>query len=168
MSLVKGPFDLQWGSNLLAGINSVKTTYKVNSSNYETVQGNDYTVYGSHLATIEIELIETDIASLAAALPQYFVANGGTLSTGEIVTDVNGAIDIVPGGLITPPAHGLIITSSGSPSQIARLVNATSEISAVDIDGAKLRRVSVIFTGSPASNEATMQFFKSGAISGIS
>jgi hypothetical protein len=166
--LIKGPFDLQWGGNVLAGIDSVSASYKVNSTDYETVQGNDYTVYGSHKATIEIELIETDIASIAAVLPQYFVANGGTLSTGETVTDVNGAIDIVPGGLITPPAHGLIINSSGSPAQVARLVNATTEISAFDIDGSKLRRLKVMFTGTPATNEATMQFFKSGAISGVS
>lgn len=167
MALVKGPFDLQWGSDTLAGIEALDVTYEVSSDDLETIQGNTYTIFGGHKVSAEATFLESDVASLAVVLPQYFVANAGTLSTGETVSDPAGAIDIVPGGVASPETHGLIITGAGSPGQVARIVNASTEISGFEIDKT-IRKVKVKFSGEAGVDQATLQFFKEGAVSGVS
>jgi hypothetical protein len=163
--LAKGPFELQWNNGVLAGIETVAVTYTVKEDDLESVQGNTYTVFGAHKAGVEITLLETDVPSLAIVLSQYYVPMGGVLSTGETVTDVDGAIDIVPGQESDP--HSLIITSAGNPGQVVRLLEATTEISGMDITGT-LRTLKVKFTGTPDQGKATMQFFKEGAIAVVS
>jgi hypothetical protein len=165
--LVKGPFDIQWGLTVLAAIETLNTTYNVKSTDYDSVQGITYTNYGAHKVEIEATFLETDVASLAAVLPQYHVANGGTLSTGEIVSDPDGAIDVVPGGNQATQYHDLIIRGAGSPAEIARIINAYTEISGVELDGT-IRKIKVKFSGSASVDTATIQFFKSSAISVIS
>lgn len=168
MATVKGPFTLEWNDDTLVGVESIDTTYDVASTDRESVQGVTYTIYGAHKATVEIPLLESDVPSLAVVLPQYYVANGGTLSTGETVVSTDGAIDVVPGGCeVGQEASSLLITSCGNPGQVFRLVNATSEISGVSHDDG-LRVVSVIFTGTPEPGQATIQFFKEGTVAGVS
>lgn len=168
MSLAKGPFELEWNGNTLAGIESVDVTYDVSSNDIESVQGVTYTLFGAHKATVEITLLETDIASLAAVLPQYYVANGGTLSTGETVVSAAGAIDVVPGGCEAgAETASLIVTSCGNPGQVFRMVNATTEISGVALED-NVRKVSVTFTGAPTVGQSTIQFYAEGAVAGVS
>lgn len=168
MSLAKGPFDLSWGSTTLAGVESLDVNYEVASEEKSTVQGTTYTLFGAHKASVEITLLDTDVASLAAVLPQYKVNNSATLSTGETVSNTAGAIDIVPGGCDTvATTKSLIVTSCGTPGQVFRLVNASTEISGVDIDSV-LRTVKVKFTGNPTVGEATIQFYQEGAVAGVS
>jgi hypothetical protein len=167
-TLVKGPFELEYNSTILSGIEAVGFTYSVKSTEFESVQGQTYTAFGAHKAEAEITLLETDVASIAAVLPQYHVANGATLSSGEVVSSPAGAIDLVPGGCdATAPTASLIITSCGNPGQVLRMLNASAEISGVEIDST-VRKVKVKFTGQPVGGEATIQFFAEGAVAGIS
>lgn len=163
--LAKGPFDLTWSASTLAGIENVAVSYGVKEDSLESVQGLTYTVFGAHKAGVEITLLETDIPSLSAVLPQYHVANGGLLSTGETVADPDGAIDIVPGA--ESAAHSLIITSAGNPGQVVRLLLATTEISGIEVTGT-IRKVKIKFTGTPDQGKATIQFFKEGSVANVS
>ena len=99
-------------------------------------------------------------------LPQYLVENGGTLSSGEIVTDPDGAIDVVPGGCgAASLQEDLIIESCGSNWQVLRVMECVTELTGVDMDE-KYRTVEVTFTGQ--SDGATIQLFKKGAVANVS
>lgn len=166
--LIKGPFNLKWGANTILDVEEISIEHTIASDEFETVQGNVYEIDGAYKCTATITLLGSDIPSLAAILPQHFVANGEILSTGETVTDTNGAIDIVPGSCDESPTYNdLDIMSCANPANVARIVNARTKIDGVEIDG-KVQKVTVKFIGEPAANEATLQFFKFGTIHVVS
>lgn len=162
--IIRGPFTLKFGPNAtLADIETLKFDYTVDNTDVATVQGKKRRLFGSHLVSVTATFLESDVTSLAQVLPQYFVANGGVLSTGETVTSTAGAIDIVPGGTASTQAD-LIITNTGS-SQVLRVIGCITEIAGVSVDD-KVETIDVEFTGQ--SDLATMQLFAGGAISVIS
>lgn len=166
--LVKGPFEIKWGDNVLRDIEELGVDYAVDTEDFQTVQGRTYEVSGPHKVTVTLTLLSTDIASLAAVLPQYHVANGQVLSTGETVNNASGAIDIVPGSCdIDAVYNNLDIIGCGNPGEVVRVNNARTEIDSMELDN-KLRKVMVRFIGEAAQDEATVQFFKQGTINVIS
>lgn len=166
--LIRGPFTLKWGDNTILDVEEVDVEHEVSSDDYETVQGTIRTIDGAYRASVTLTLLSTDIATLAAIMPQYFVANGEELSTGETVNNANGAIDIRAAACDESMIlNNLDITSCGNPADVMRLVNARTRIEDVDIDG-KVRKVMVRFIGETDGTEATLQFFKSGSIAVVS
>lgn len=95
--LIKGPFNLKWGVNTILDVEEINVEHSIASDDFETVQGNTYEIDGAYKASVTLTLLASDLPALAAILPQHFVVNGGVLSTGETVTNVAGAMDIVPG-----------------------------------------------------------------------
>lgn len=166
--IVRGPFDIKWGDNIVADVEEVDVEHEIDSEDFQTVQGNTYEIEGPYKAVVTLTLLASDIAALAALLPQYHVQNGGVMSTGETVNNADGAIDIVPrscdSGLIY---NHLDIISCGNPGQVLRLVNARSVFDGAELDN-KLQRVTVRFIGEPDGGEATMQMFKEGTINVVS
>ncbi len=168
MSLIKGPFTLKWGDNTIIDVEDIEVEYERGEDEFETVQGQIHTVDGSQKASVMLTLLSTDRAALAAVLPQNFVANGETLSTGETVSDANGAIDITPSACgVSEVFNNLDIQSCANPAEIMRLVNARTKLDSVEYDG-KLRKIIVKFIGTPATDEASLQFFEDGSISVVS
>lgn len=168
MSLVKGPFDLAWGGNTLASIESVEVDHSQDSEDYTTLQHQTYQIDGAIKSTANITLLATDIASLAVVLPQYHVPNGGVLSTGETVNNAAGAIDVKAAACDENPVYNdLDIISCANPGEVFRLVNARTKIDSIEIDD-KVRKVVVQFVGEPAPGEANVQFFKEGTIHVVS
>lgn len=166
MSLVRGPFDIAYGADTLAGIEDIDISYDVDTDDYNTLQGRVHEIAGAHKVTATATFLESDVASLAVVLPQYFVANGGTLSTGETVNNADGAIDIVPGGCeAVATTTDLVITSCGNPGSVLRLPDCSTEIDTIEIDG-KIRKVMVKFKGE--SDAATIQLFAEGAVTIVS
>jgi hypothetical protein len=163
MALVKGPFELTWGANTLTDIEEIEVSYEPASEDYTTVQHSTYEVDGPVKAGVTLTLLGTDIASLAAVLPQHFVAQGGTMSTGETVDSSVGAIDVVPTCDDTVN-NDLEILSCGVDGQVLRLVNARTRIESIEND-ATLRKVMVKFIGESAGGVAPVQFFVTGGIS---
>ena len=158
MSLVKGPFNFKWGGNSLNNVSEISVDYTVDSSETSTLDGNKYTVETGMSAMVTLTLLDSDIASLAMVLPQYYVANSGTLSTGETVSNPAGAIDIVAASCATNDVFNqLDIYACGTNAQVMRLVNARTEIESIDI-GDGLRTVAVKFIGEPASGQGVVQF----------
>lgn len=163
---VKGPFDLKYGANTLAEIEKVDISYDVDSDDKKTVQGHNKTFYGAHKVAVKATFLENDVPSLGVVLPQYYVPHSGVLSTGETVTDVDGAIDVVPGGCNAgATTESLIISSCGSDGQILRVLECATELTGISMDE-KYRTVEVTFTG--FSDAATIQLFKKGAIANVS
>jgi len=168
MALVKGPFDIEWGGNTLAGVEEVSVDYEQDTEEFETIQGSSYEVEGAISATVTVTFLESDIPSLAAVLPQHFVANGETFSTGETISHADGGIEIVASACEAEVTYNnLDIISCENPGHVLRLVNARTRLSGVSIED-RLRRVEVTFIAEPASTEAYLQFFRDGTIAVVS
>lgn len=166
--LIKGPFSLKWGDNVIADVEEISTDHSIASDEFETIQGKNYEIDGAYKVSAVITLLASDITALAAILPQHFVANGEVLSTGETVSSANGAIDIVPGSCDESTVYNdLDIMSCANPSNVARIVNARTKIDGIEVDG-KIQKVMVKFIGESATDEATMQFFTDGTIAVVS
>lgn len=168
MALVRGPWDVQWGDNTVVQVEEISTDFEQDSEDYTTVQHQTYELDGAIKASATLTLLGTDIAALAAVLPQYHVPNGGTMSTGEVVSDPDGAIDVKAAECDESPVYDdLDITSCGNPGQVFRLKNARTKIDSIDFDD-KVRKVVVKFIGEPDEGEANVQFFKEGTINPVS
>ena len=160
MSLVKGPFNFKWGANTLSNVSDISVDYSVDTSDTSTLDGNKFTIQTGMSATVTLTLLDNDIASLATVLPQYYVPKGGTLSTGETVTQDHGAIDIKAASCTTSEIYNqLDIYACGSNAQVLRLVRARTQVDSIDI-GDGLRTVAVMFIGEPNSGQAVMQLLQ--------
>ena len=169
MALVKGPFELRWGANTLTDVSEISLEYEQESNDYSTVDNRKYTVDGAISASVSLTFLASDVAALAVVLPQYHVANGGTLSTGETVNDANGAIDVVAASCATAPVYDdLEVISCGTNGQVFRLVNARTKIDSMEFADNAVRTVTVMFVGEPAVGDASIQFFSETGIAVVS
>ena len=160
MALVKGPFNFKWGANNLYNVSDVSFDYSVDSSDTSTLDGNKYTVQTGMSATVTLTLLDNDIASLATVLPQYYVPQGGTLSTGETVTQSQGAIDILAASCTTSTVYNqLDVYACGTNAQVVRIPRARTQVDSVDL-GDGLRTVAVQFVGEPLSGRGVVQFLQ--------
>jgi hypothetical protein len=166
MALVKGPWELEWGANPIVQVEEIEVDFTVDSEDYTTVQHQTYELDGSVKASVMLTLLATDITALAVVLPDYFVAMGGTMSSGETVEDEDGAIDYVA-TCDTPTNNDLDISSCADPAQVFRIKNARTKIDSISFDD-KVRKVVVKFVGEAEPGDATIQFFPAGGLSAVS
>lgn len=166
--LVRGPFTLKWGDNVIEDVEEVDIEQEVDQEDFETLQGKSIAVDGSYKAEATITLLAADIPALAALLPQNYVANGAVLSTGETVTHAEGAIDVAP-SLCTESTvyNNLDIISCADPAVVFRIVNARTRMDGVEVDN-KVLKIMVKFIGESESDEATVQMFREGTINVVS
>lgn len=164
--IVRGPFDLTYGQNTLADVSEISVDFDHDSEDFQTVQHQTYEIDGPINATVSIQLLRSDVPALAAVLPQYFVAESEQLSTGETVTDEDGAIDVTPSGC-DYVYNDLDIVGCGDPGQTMRLVNARTKIEEIE-NSDKTRQVTVRFIGEPEGGKAAVQFFAQGGLSSAS
>lgn len=168
MALVRGPFSIKWGDNTITDVEEVAIDHEVTSDEFTTVQGTTLEIDGAYKVSCTLTLLASDIPALSALLPQYFVANGGVMSTGETVNNAAGAIDIKAASCDDSIVYNnLDITSCGNPGQVLRIVNARTRIEGIELDNV-IKKVMIKFIGESASDEATVQIFKSGTISVVS
>jgi len=168
-NLVKGNFEIKWGANELFDISEISLDFEQNSNDYETVQGQTYTIEGAIKASVSLTLLKSDVESLAVVLPQYYVANGSQLSSGETVTDAAGAIDVKAASCDTAPTYNdLDVISCGDPGDVFRLKNARTIIDSMEFADNAVRTVTVKFVGEPEAGVANIQFFKEGTLSTVS
>lgn len=168
MPLVRGPFEIKWGDNVIADVEEVDFEYERDSEDYTTLDGRTLEVSGSRKVTATLTLLASDIQALAALLPQHFVPNGSMMSTGETVQTAVGAIDVAPASCDEALVYNNFdIVSCGNPGQVTRIVNARTEMEDVDVDD-KLQKIMVKIIGEAAQGEGVVQFFKEGSIAVVS
>lgn len=168
MRLVNGPFNIKWGDNVIEDVENIDFSHEVDEEDFTTLQGKTRTVDGAYKVSAVITLLASDIPALALLMPQYFVADGGILSTGETVNHADGAIDIKAAQCDDAiAANNFDIESCANPSEVARIVNARTRIEGVEFTD-KIRKVMVKVIGQSDGSEATMQFFKKGSIAVVS
>lgn len=160
MALVKGPFNFKWGANTLANVSEASFDFTVDTNDTTTLDGNKYIIQTGMGASITMTLLDNDIASLATVLPQFYVASGGVLSTGETVGQAQGAIDIKAASCTTSDVYNqLDIYACGTNAQVLRLPRCRTQVDSIDVaDG--LRTVSVQFIGEPLAGKAVAQFLQ--------
>lgn len=162
--LVKGPFDVKWGSNTLEDVQDYSFDYSQDSNDYTTLDGRKTTLDGAISASVSIQLLKSDVDALAAVLPQYYVAQGGTMSTGEVVANADGAIDVVAASCDSASVYNnLDIISCGTESTVVRLVNARSMIDSVDLQDSTVLTFTIKFVGEPAPGDGSVQVFTSAS-----
>lgn len=168
MAYVKGPFDITWGGNTLLNIEGIEVEYDQDSEDYTTVQHQTIQLDGPIKSTVNLTLLASDVAALAAVLPQFHVANGGIMSTGQTVNNAAGAIDVLALDCDQSPVYNnLDIVSCANPGEVFRLVNARTKLESVEFDD-KIRKVVVQFIGEPAQGDGNIQFFKEGTVTVVS
>ena len=166
--IVRGPFDLKWGDNVIQDVEELDIEHEISSDDFETLQGKTYEVDGPYKVSATITLLASDIPTLAALLPQYFVADGAVLSTGETVNHAEGAIDVAPHDCDESLIYNnLDISSCANPAVVLRVINARTKIEGVETDN-KIQKVMVKFIGESEADEATIQFLREGTISVVS
>lgn len=169
MSLVRGPFDLVWGANTLVDVSEISLDYEQDSNDYTTVDNRRYTIDGAINASVTLTFLSSDVASLAAVLPQYHVASGGKLSSGETVTGTDGAIDVVAASCDSDPVYNdLNIIACGTNAQVFRLKNARTKIDSMEFADNAVRTVTVAFIGEPAAGVGNIQFFREADVTSVS
>jgi len=160
--LVKGPFVVKWGSNTLEDVQDYSFDYSTDSNDYTTIDGRKTTLDGAISASVSIQLLKSDVDALATVLPQYYVPQGGTMSTGEVVASADGAIDVVAASCDSVTVYNnLDIISCGTNSTVVRLVNARSMIDSVDLQDSTVLTFTIKFVGEPAQGDAAVQVFSS-------
>lgn len=169
MALVKGPFDLKWGNNTLVDVSEISLDFEQETSDYSTVDNRKYVVDGAINASVSLTFLASDVPALAAVLPQYHVANGGTLSSGETVTSADGAIDVKAASCDANPVYNdLDVIACGANGQVFRLKNARTKIESMEFADNAIRTVTVQFIGEPAQGIANIQFFGENDIAVVS
>lgn len=169
MALVKGPFDLRWGINTLTDVSEISLEYEQDSNDYTTVDNRKYTIDGAINASVTLTFLASDVASLAAVLPQYHVPAGENLSTGELVSGEDGAIDVVAASCDQDPVYNdLDVISCGNNAQVFRLKNARTKIDSMEFADNAVRTVTVAFIGEPEAGTANIQFFAEDDIAVVS
>lgn len=160
--LLKGPFVVKWGANTLTNVQDYSFDYSIDSNDYTTLDGVKTTLDGAISASVSIQLLRSDVASLAIVLPQYYVAHGATMSTGEVVASTDGAIDVVAASCSSSPVYNnLDIISCGTNSTVVRLVNARSTIDSVDLQDSTVLTFTIKFIGVAPSGQGAVQVFSS-------
>ena len=168
MGLLRGPHTLEWGDNVVEDVEGIDYTVEQDSEEYDTLGGRKYEVDGSWKAKAVITLLASDIPALAALLPQYYVANGDVLSTGETVNHAYGAMDFVPLACDASTVYNHFdLITCGNPGRVLRIVNARTKFGGYDIDN-KVVKVKVEVIGEPASGNAYVQEFVEGSVAVVS
>ena len=145
--------------------------YDQATNDYETLDGQTFTIEGAITVSADVQFLASDVAALRVFLPQYYVAPGEKLSTGETVSAESGsegAIDIVAAQCdTTDTTYPLIVTSCNG--EVLRIPNCKTSISSVDLDNNVLRTVTLTFRGVPAYDEdgkpaGSLQFYQEGML----
>lgn len=168
--IIKGPWTIKWGENTITDVTEIAFNYDQATNDYDTVQGDNYQLEGNITSSVDLTLLASDVPVLRVLFPQYYVAPGEKLSTGETVSNESGsegAIDIVAAQCDTSDTtYPLDIISCNG--EVTRIPNAKTSLSGIDIDGTGARTVTVSFRKMPATDgESTygaVQTFVEGTV----
>lgn len=146
--IVRAPFTLTYCDAELSCVEDISIDYEVDEQEFECVQGSNFVEQFNTTVEVELTFLETDVASLAAVLPQHFVPAGGTLGDGTVVQCPDGAIDIIAGGCTSSdePCDLIITPCDDDPCGVTKIHDVVTSISDIDF-GDKIRKITVKFSG---------------------
>jgi len=142
--IVRGPFNIEWGDNILTEVSGIEIDLERNTEEYVDNSGNIFELEKGTKISALLTLLASDTESLAALLPQIFVESGGALSNGDLVTSSVGAIDFSSLNCDDELVfNDLRIISCKDEREILILPRCRTRIEDIEID--KIRKVKVRF-----------------------
>lgn len=158
MAIIKGPFNLVWGKNMLTDVESVDLSFETEGNDYNTMDGRSFSLQRAISASATISILASDAASLAPIIPQFAKLAGSTMSSGEIVEDGAVAIDIFADNCeVSEDKYDLDIISCNDPSQVLRLKSCATSVAGVNFENNQARVIEITFTGEPDHKIAAYQ-----------
>lgn len=161
MALVKGPFTIKYGSVELQDVSEISWDYSSDSTQPTTIDGRTYDIPTTTSASITVTLLGADIEALSLIFPQYAVASGGQLSTGETVSEDAFDLKAMSACGSTALEEDLEVIGCDTTT---RLVNAQAKISSISYEDNVVQTVEVQFTGMPNQGEGIIQMYKNGSL----
>lgn len=160
----RGPYHLYYGGTDVSDVSDLSFDYSPDTQEYTNLLGNKRKITTGASASVSAKVLRSDIPTLAAMLPQYFVAMGEVLSSGETVTNTEGAIDVdlASCSAITFTDDLLIVDCTGT--QAMRYRNVETRIDGQDNNDNALLTWTVVFEASPQSG-APVQLLGAGDFS---
>lgn len=155
--MFKGPFTVRFGATTITDVMDYSPTFDVTSNDYSTIDGRTSTITTGIRASVEVQLRGLTPAAVATVLPQYFKAMGEKLSTGQTVTNSDGAIDIVPAACSDEDIANDLDIVDCTGALAVRINNAVASISSIDMQDGALLTITVAFTGQPEQGQAVAQ-----------
>jgi len=160
--MFKGPFTVRFGATTITDVMDYSPSFDVTSNDYTTIDGRTSTITTGIKASVELQLRGLTPSSVAAVLPQYFKANGEILSTGQEVTNADGAIDIVPAACSEEDIANDLDILDCTGNLAVRINSAVATLSSIDMQDGALLTITVAFTGQPGQGEAVAQILGGG------
>ena len=166
MPIVKGPFTVKWGENVLKDVEEVDVSFEQESNDYTTIDGRTTKVFGAISASATITLLSSDVKSLSILLPQFTKTEDDEMSTGEIVAKDAVALDVLAGDctVAQPEAADLDIIACGNPAEVFRIKETRTSISEFSLENNQVRTIQITFTGEPVQGHAAVQAFIDGTL----
>ena len=165
MAIVKGPFNLIWGKNVLTDVESVDLSFETEGNDYTTMDGRSFSLQRAISASATISILASDAASLAPIIPQFAKMSGATMSSGEIVEYGAVAIDMLADSCeVSEDKYDLDIISCSDPTQVLRLKSCTTSVSGVTFENNQARVIEITFTGEPDQRIAAYQLGESKSL----
>jgi len=160
--MFKGPFTVRFGATTITDVMDYSPSFDVTSNDYTTIDGRTSTITTGIKASVELQLRGLTPSAVAAVLPQYFKANGEILSTGQEVTNADGAIDIVPAACSEEDIANDLDILDCTGNLAVRINSAVATLSSIDMQDGALLTITVAFTGQPGQGEAVAQILGGG------
>lgn len=158
-----GPFTFEWNNITINNVEEVELTHEIQSEQIPTLDHKTLEFTGSFAFNAIITLAMVDVPIIGSLLPQFFVPYQGIMSTGELVVDEEGAIDVVPGRCDDQTYADLLVTSCGDPGNVFRGVNTRTVPEAISFDQYR-QTVQIKFIGEAPAGQATIQLYRDGGI----
>ena len=165
-NIIKASHNFYWNNITLAEVTDFAMDFALNSEDNQSLQGRTVELQGARKIAVSLTFLRTDTETLRGVLPQYAIAPGQVMSTGEIATE--GAIDLVPENCGERVYSDLEIESCDAEGgETLRIVNAYTEMDTMDYDQYK-RTVTVRFIGEAEPGSALVQFFPTNSLQAVS
>lgn len=164
MAVIKGPFNLVWGKNMLTDVESVDLNFEMEGNDYNTMDGRSFSLQRAISASATISLLASDAVSLAPIIPQFAKLAGSTMTSGEVVEDGTVAIDMFSNCEASEDKYDLDIISCNDPSQVLRLKACSTSVAGVNFENSQTRVIEITFTGEPDSRIAAYQIGESKSL----
>lgn len=161
MALVTGPFTIKYGSVEIQDVSELSWDYSSDSTQPTTIDGRTFDIPTTTSASVTITILGADIAALSEIFPQYAVAAGGTMSTGEKTTYDAFDLKAMSACGSTALEEDLEIVGCDTTT---RLVNARAKISSISYEDNVVQTVEVTFTGMPSQNQGIIQMYKNNSL----
>lgn len=154
------PYEVTYGANTVKNISELTVNMDRERETVPYLDGGMGRFNGNWDVSVDITIAKDDIDVLAALVPQYHVAQNEEMSTGEIVTGEDGAIDVNTTDCDTDEVTQFLEIKACN-GRVLRIVDATSDINTSTFNQ-NYGTTTVSFFGRAEGGRGAVQYFQAG------